>query len=493
MKKIVDSIGGLAVFLVFISSSAIALAADFSGNWSGKTDCPIGPVEFTIKIQGGNGTFIYAGYGPKKLYATTFPVETRFQQQEMLIFFSGPAPGDNFQSFGGKLMADGTVSGVYGLKVNGGYCKEFSLTRIKAGSQPQTSKQAPNLNVKGLANESLLTKIFQGDFLVINVPTDHALFNSLFGSYLSSYAHKCAADPKTRPKNFVEMTNLECGDERITATYYTNGMWTESAPYCARWDDVPNGLYADPKMWKVKQKLDAVLLGDTYKNIFAFLKPAEPDILDGVFEASPQKMLAAITTITKDMDALVGMNACQSPGLVRFQENLRLYAINRPFGIRLDGSSGAPIPIPSAGSAFKDPNYVALLEDLVKGEARSWQANKYVLKSISNPTVKSRDRQGRPTAISAGYQFAGMAGMQQGYVIVTFFEGYPECLYFSDKPNACRSPDKDVIARYAHGGYSLQDSSSLTAEQKRLASEKETKESTEMMKSREKRRELRQR
>ncbi|MEO7345374.1 MAG: hypothetical protein ABIU85_11125, partial [Methylotenera sp.] len=313
---------------------------------------------------------------------------------------------------------------------------------------------------------------------------------SLYGSYLSSYARKCTANAKTRPKNFVEMTNLKCGDERITATYYSNGMYTESAPYCTRWDDVPNGLYADPKMWEVKKKLDAVFLGDTYKNIFAFLKSTEPDIYGGVFEPSPQKMLAAITTIAKDMGALVEMNACNSLGLMRFQENLRLYAINRPFGIRLDGSSGAPIPIPAPGTTFKDPNYETLLEDLVKGEARSWQTNKYLLKSIADPSVISRDSQGRPLSVTAGYRFGGMSGMAAGSVTLTFFEGYPECLYFFDKPNSCRSPNKEVTARYVHGGYSLQNTPLLTPEEQRLATEKKAKESEERMK---KRQELRQR
>lgn len=492
MKKIGKLSGGLAIFVVCISSLANAQARDFSGTWTGKAVCPIGSVEFTMEIQGENGTFTYGGYGPQKLYATKFPINVTYMQKEMYVHFAGLNQGANFGSFQGTLLADGTVGNVYGLKVNNGYCKEFSLSRGKVGDRSRVSKEAPSFNAKGLANEPLLTKLMQGSFATINVPTDHILFNSLYGSYLSSYARKCAANPKTRPKNFVEMTNLQCGDERITATYYSNGMYTESAPYCTRWKDVPNGLYADPKMWEVKKKLDAAFLGDTYKNIFAFLKKLDkPDIYEGVFEASSQRMLAAITTITKDMDALVKMNACNSPGLMRFQENLRLYAINRPFGIRLDGSSGAPIPIPAPGTTFKDPNYETLLEDMVKGEARSWQTNKYLLKSVANPSVISRDSQGRPLSVAAGYRFGGMGGMAAGSVTLTFYEGYPECLYFFDKPNSCRSPNKEVTARYVHGGYSLQPP--LTLEEKRLAKEKEAKESEERMKNRQKRQELRQR
>lgn len=487
MKKLGKLVGGLALllFVVCISSLANAQAPDFSGTWTGKAECPIGSVEFTMEIQGSNGTFTYRGHGPQKLYATKFPVvEVRFQPREMLVFFNGPNPNESFQSFGGKLLADGTVGGVYGLKVNGAYCKEFPLSRDKTGDQSRVSKGAPSFNAKGLANESLLVKLMQGNFAAIDVPTDHAVFNSLYGSYLGSYARQCTANAKTRPKNFVEMTNLQCGDERTTATYYSNGTYTESAPYCARWKDVPNGLYADPKMWEVKKKLDAVFLGDKYKHIFSFLKATKPDIYAGVFEPSPQRIVAAIATGARDMDALVEMNACDSPGLMRFQENLRLYALNRPFGIRSDGSSGAPIPIPASGTTFKDPNYETLLEDLVKGAARSWQTNKYLLGSVANPSVISRDSQGRPLSVKAGYRFGGMAGMQQGSVTVTFFEGYPECLYFFDKPNSCRSPNKDVTARYVHGSYSLQNTSRLTPEEKHLEKEKEAKASEERRKKR---------
>lgn len=48
--------------------------------------------------------------------------------------------------------------------------------------------------------------------------------------------------------------------------------------------------------------------------------------------------LTAARAVAGDMDALVQMNACTSPGLVRFEDNLRLFALNKQ-PVRLDGKS----------------------------------------------------------------------------------------------------------------------------------------------------------
>lgn len=481
--------GSLALLAACIASSASAHTLDLSGIWKGSAACSVGPVEFTINIRGTDGTLTYHGYGPEKLYATQFPVKAIYDLEQGHVRFEGPGPqGDNFQVLQGHLYADGTLGRISGLQVGpatGGtdrYCENTKLVR----AQPKT-KPGPSLNTKGLTNENLLTNLLEGRFAVIDVPVDHIAFGGMFGSYLSAYARKCAADPKTRPKDFVEMTNLECvGGQAVTATRYLDGSWTESAPYCLKWGHVPNGRYADPDMWATKKKLDAVLHNDTYNIVFAAAKASRRNMVDSAFEVSPQRLLAGILVMSRDMNSLLEMNACDSKGLARFQENLKLYAINRPFGIRPDGSPTAPIPIPAPGTAFVDPNYEALLEDLIKAAAPSWQVNKYVLKSIANIMVKSRDEQGRPTAITANYSFDGLPGRQLGSMTLSFFEGYPECLFFSDKPSSCRTPDKGVTARYVHGSYSLKNLPIPAPEEKQTPTDK-SKENDEARARREER------
>ncbi|HUH88804.1 MAG TPA: hypothetical protein VL003_12270 [Pusillimonas sp.] len=464
-----------ALTVVFISPAALAQTPDFSGTWHTTAQCPIGPVAFTVKVKGTEGTLAYDGYGPQKLHAANFPVKLTLIKPEMYVHFGGPDQGADFGSFQGVLLADGTVGQVRGLQVNGRYCDNFTLAKADASSG--LAANSPKLDTQGLTNGPFFTTILQGRFETLNVPTDHLVFNSMFGSYLHAYARQCAANPSTRPKGFVEMTNLECVQEGITATYYRNGTYTESAPYCTKWQDVPTGFFADPEMWQVKQKLDAIFLRDEFKQMFALAKILQPvDPLDAAFKPTIQQILAAVRTAREDTEALVRMNGCNSPGLMRFQENLRLFALNKPFGIGPDGSLKPMVPIPAPGDTFKDPDYVALLEDLMKGEARKWQVNKYVLKSIANPSVSTRDSQNRPEKVTAGYQFGGMAGLQTGTMTVTFFQGYPECLYFSDRPDACRTPDKMVVSRYVHGGYAPGSAPPPLTEEQRLEQQKQREE-----------------
>lgn len=154
------------------------------------------------------------------------------------------------------------------------------------------------------------------------------------------------------------------------------------------------------------------------------------------------------------MRALIERNKCDGAGLSRFQENLRLYALNKPFGIQLNGKLEPALPIPPPGTAYEDPDFAALLEELIKGEVAYWQVNKYVLKSVASPQVVSRDELRRPLELKANYRYEALSGVQTGSIRLTFADGYPECLYFSDQPQTCRSPDKKAVSKYVHGMFS---------------------------------------
>lgn len=475
MKISATPLGLLAAF-VFVSPAAFAQAPDLSGTWQAAAECPIGLVEFTVSVQGTEGSLAYDGYGAEKLHAVRHPIKVSYLSEYMYVRVAGPDQNADFGSFQGVLRADGNVDTVRGLKVGGTYCSQFTLAR-NIDSNTSRSANAPELHTQGLSNGPFFTKILQGRFETIHASTAHLLFNSMYGAYLNSYARQCVSNPRTRPKDFVEMTNLECVEEGITATYYRNGTYTESAPYCTKWKDIPTGLFADPKMWEAKEHLDAVFLRDEFKQMFAIVKSLEPThLVDAAFTPSIEKTLAAVKAGIQDADALIQMNGCDSPGLMRFQENLRLFAMNKPFGIGPDGSLAPLIAIPAAGTKYEDPNYVVLLEDLIKGEAKKWQVNKYVLKSIANPSVSVRDGQNRPEKLVANYRFGSMAGLQTGTMTVTFFEGYPECLYFSDRPDACRTPDKLVLSRYVHGGYAPRNIPAELTEAERLEQQKQREE-----------------
>src|ERR1039458_3649869 len=67
--------------------------------------------------------------------------------------------------------------------------------------------------------------------------------------------------------------------------------------------------------------------------------------------------------------------------------------------------------------------------------------------------IVSRDPSGRPVRVIAQYSYAGMQGTQRGRVTVSFKDGSPDCLYFSDNPDSCRLPAAGVVSAYEKNAY----------------------------------------
>jgi len=342
-------------------------------------------------------------------------------------------------------------------KINGEYCKPFDFVKsVPGAARPPESPQpgleakrvgvalnASSFNAMGLTNETLLIRLFRGNFSDITIKSDNPNFYSLFTAYLGSYARACANDPQSRPKNFVEMTEPYCDDWRKTVTTHPNGMQTESLPYCAgNWIQKGTGNYVDPEMWAAKKKLDSVLYADAYKGILPVLKG---DI------SQPLRDAATTVTAQKDMTALLNLNTCKSPGLARFQENMRLFATNKLFGIRLDGTSQQLAPNPASSSRSHD--YGDFIHDLLMEEAKSWRVNKF-LGGVSGVVVISSDAAG-PTKIGARYNFLDgvFGGGSSGTVTLTFSDGVPECLYFWDAKGICRAVNRKIAAAFIEGYY----------------------------------------
>jgi hypothetical protein len=161
--------------------------------------------------------------------------------------------------------------------------------------------------------------------------------------------------------------------------------------------------------------------------------------------------LGATQSITSDMSTLVQVNACNSPGLKRFQENLMLFALGKQ-PIRL---SGGPATAPAASAASpevlsKDQNLTRLVQDLVLDQSRTWVMNRFVNGSVSNVAVSSRDAQGRPAKVTGSYLFNGN---NRGSVTISFSGGLPECIYFFDFPSMCRTPNRRIVEAYGNGAY----------------------------------------
>jgi hypothetical protein len=166
----------------------------------------------------------------------------------------------------------------------------------------------------------------------------------------------------------------------------------------------------------------------------------------------PQQLTDQVVAVGTEMQTLIHINACGSAGLRNFQSNLIRFA-NGDDPVKFAGAvASGPAPSATAGAPAKDTNYTRLLDDLVAANARGWMMNRYQPGSITDPIV-SHDPLGRPVRVMAQYSYAGMQGTQRGRVTVSFKDGAPDCLYFSDAPDSCRLPAAGVVSAYEKNAY----------------------------------------
>jgi hypothetical protein len=165
----------------------------------------------------------------------------------------------------------------------------------------------------------------------------------------------------------------------------------------------------------------------------------------------PQQLTDQIVAVGDEMRGVIHTNACGSPGLRNFQSNLIRFA-NGDTPVKYAGVVATAATPGSAAGPARDADYTRLLDDLVAANARGWMMNRYQTGSISDPIVQ-RDPLGRPVRITAQYSYAGMQGTQRGRVTVSFKDGSPDCLYFSDSPDSCRLPAAGVVSAYEKNAY----------------------------------------
>ncbi len=317
---------------------------------------------------------------------------------------------------------------------------QAALAAENAALAAENARLTPNsFSARGARNAALLTKIYRGEFADVALERDDMQFAALYNAYLNAYAKRC---DRHLPPDKVELTYQECRRERIS--YNNWGM--ETGRTCVAWRTRGTDLFAHPDMHEAKVALDALQGVDAIRNVIGMLSAENP-------LGNALSLVGNVTVLRRDMATVVQTNACDSPGLMRFQDNLRLFALSeRPK--QLGGQATVSSVVnPPPGTLFEDQNYAELLEDLVYDQARSWVMNKYRRGSISNVSVTSRDALGRPTKIKARYTYNGMNGQTRGLVTLEFDEGWPECLYFADNPLACRTPNRRIVAAYADGDY----------------------------------------
>ena len=162
-------------------------------------------------------------------------------------------------------------------------------------------------------------------------------------------------------------------------------------------------------------------------------------------------MLHKAKGLKNDMAQILTLNPGNSVGVKRFEENLKLFAFQKP-AIRMKGSSKYATMKESGGPTGAQ-NLKKLCDDLVANQASTWAFNQYMAGSISGITVQQSDPQGRPAVVKANYNYKGFGNSTTGWVQINFSEGLPKCIYFFDFPTNCKTPNSSIVAAYAQGNY----------------------------------------
>ena len=309
--------------------------------------------------------------------------------------------------------------------------------QARAANPPQ-KRGAPltrnSFTARGLHNEDDLTDLFTGNFADVTFDRGSLVFSQLFEMYLEAYSHSCRA---SLPPNQVKMTTVVCDDPPAPTPLPGD---PEPLPHsCGTWTTVTLG-WARPDLYAAKQRFDAEQSVNQFKNMVGSIK-------------NIMRPVADVIQVQADTDALVRLNPCDGPGLKRFEDNLALFALDKQ-PLLLPGEPPPTAPKVLSAGVLADSDYHRLLEDLVADQGRTWTVNRYVPGSISLGIV-AHDPRGQPSQIRAKYFYTSplQSGRTQGSVRVTFTDGMPACIYFSDAPSNCQPPDRRIVARYSRGAY----------------------------------------
>jgi hypothetical protein len=316
-------------------------------------------------------------------------------------------------------------------------------SRPPAPARPATAAAPARFSAAGLNNQDDFLRIYSGDFQSVRLDPAGAEFMMIISSYMNDYSTACK---QFLPPDKVEITEQVCAETSTPVNGYGTPVGTST---CVSYRTVGTGRYADPQLYAAEQAADAAAAKKMLGGMLGMLTGKGGGGGSNPL-TMPQQLTDQITAVGTEMQTLIHTNACGSPGLRNFQSNLIRFT-NGADPIKYAGAVDST-PTAAPGEPAKDTNFARLLDDLVADNARGWMMNRYQPGSITDPIV-SRDPSGRPVRVIAQYSYAGMQGTQRGRVTVSFKDGSPDCLYFSDNPDSCRLPAAGVVSAYEKNAY----------------------------------------
>lgn len=308
---------------------------------------------------------------------------------------------------------------------------EFSIKK-----QVNTT-QSLSLNTNGLYYAEFYDYIFRGHFEQLEMTRKDMQFLMIFGQYLRAYGAQCS---NALPDDKVEIMEQTCATEEVTK----NGYGDVISTICIKYVWVGSGLYARPDLYNAKMEVEGMQRSEAIGTMMQMI--TDPNSMGNSVD-----MMHKAKGLKNDMVQIFKQNDCTSPGIRRFEENLKLFALNKA-SIRIKESSKYAT-MKKSGGPTGSQNLNKLINDLVGDQAKTWSFNRYTSGSISGVSVLSNDSDGRPKELQANYMFSGFSGNSKGSVRVSFIDGLPKCIYFYDFPQNCKTPNSSILASYAQGEY----------------------------------------
>ncbi|QTY26062.1 hypothetical protein [Flavobacterium sp. CS20] len=299
--------------------------------------------------------------------------------------------------------------------------------------------QNSHINTEGLYNAEFIDNIFIGHFEDLENKNDNEFQIMFFDGYLKTYGEQCDA---YLPKDKVKIMKQVCKTERVTTDY----LGTETSRYCIEWKWEWTGLYARKDLYEAKMNLQNKFSDDALRSTLE--KMTNPNAVGNSVD-----LMHKAKALNYDMSQILKLNPCDSKSLRRFEENLIAFSENRE-GIRMKEDSKYK-KVKDLGGPTEKQNLTQLLNDLIYDQAKTWAVNKYVNNSISNISITSKDNKGRPSVITAYYNYSSFFGKSQGWARIVFDNGLPKCIYFHDYPNNCKTPKANIVNNYALNKYKI--------------------------------------
>ena len=321
-------------------------------------------------------------------------------------------------------------------------------TAARPSAPVRAASSAPaHFTAAGLNDEDDLVRIYSGDFQSIRLDPGGTPFMLIISGYMEDFGNECK---QFLPANKVEITQQVCNDAPSTPVaspdgthdYYGNRLPQNTG--CNSWRTERTGVYADPQLYDAVQRVGVKTQMNLIKNMVG-IRTGNNGRASNPFNIMQQvndQMVASVG----ESKAIIAANGCGSLALKNFQSNLIRFA-NGEAPMKYAGAVvSAPVAVLPG---VRDADFTRLLDDLVADNARGWMMNRYEPGSISDPIV-SHDPTGAPTRIMARFRYVGS---QSGRVTLSFKDGVPDCLYFSDAPDNCRAASQRVISAYEKNAY----------------------------------------